>query len=146
MEEAREKLLGTIDDGSAANKLKEFIAAQGGDPAVVDDPELLEFAPETMYIMSDYDCYVGSIDALGVGMASLKLGGGRVTKESDVDHGVGVILHKKVGDKVEVGECIATIYARTAEEAEQGTAMVGDCIKLQYAEPEPQSFIRAIIQ
>ena len=148
MEEAREKLLGTIDDGSAANKLKEFIAAQGGNPAVVDDPDMLEFAPYDMNITycEDYPSYIESIDALGVGMASLKLGGGRVTKESDVDHGVGVMLYKKVGDKVECGDRIATVYARTLEEALMGADLVDDCIVLVDEQPAAQPFIRAIVQ
>ena len=148
MEEAREKLLGTIDDGSAANKLKEFIAAQGGNPAVVDDPDMLEFAPYDMNITycEDYPSYIESIDALGVGMASLKLGGGRVTKESDVDHGVGVMLYKKVGDKVECGDRIATVYARTLEEALMGADLVNDCIVLVDEQPAAQPFIRAIVQ
>ena len=147
MDEARAKLLGTIEDGSAANKLKEFIAAQGGDPAVVDDPELLEFAPEDMNTTycEDEPSYIGSIDALGVGMVSLKLGGGRVTKESDIDHGVGVVLYKKVGDKVECGDRICTVYARTLEESLWAASQLYDCIELVDHPVEPKPFIRAII-
>jgi len=145
MDEARKKLLGTIEDGSAANKLKEFIAAQGGDPAVVDDPSMMEIAPYDMNIRCDEPGYVTAIDALGVGMASLKIGGGRVTKESTVDHGVGVILHKKVGDYVEVGDAIATVYARTIEEADYGACLVNDCIEMSDAPVEAAPFIRAIV-
>lgn len=146
MEQAREMLLGTIADGSAARKLQQFIAAQGGNPAVVDDPSLLGFAPVDMNITCDEPCYVGSIDALGIGMASLKLGGGRVTKESDVDTGVGVVLHKKVGDRVEAGEQLATVYARTLEEALMGADLVSDCIETVDEQPAVLPFIRAIIQ
>ena len=146
MDKARAMLLETIEDGRAANKLKQFIAAQGGNPAVVDDPALLEIAPYDMNIRCDEPCYVGSIDALGIGMASLKLGGGRVTKESDVDTGVGVVLHKKVGDHVEMGEAIATVYARTLEDADYGAMLVNDCIELVDEQPAAQPFIRAIIQ
>ena len=145
MDEARAKLLTTIEDGSAANKLKEFIAAQGGDPTVVDDPNLLEIASYDMNIRRDEPGYVTAIDALGVGMASLKLGGGRVTKESDVDHGVGVVLHKKVGDYVEVGDAIATVYARSIDEALMGADLVNDCIEMSEAPVEAKPFIRAIV-
>ncbi len=145
MDEAREKLLGTIEDGSAANKLKEFIAAQGGDPVVVDDPSMMEIAPYDMNIRCEEPGYVTAIDALGVGMASLKLGGGRVTKESDVDHGVGVVLYKKVGDYVEVGEAIATVYARTLEEALMGADLVNDSIEMSDSPVEAAPFIRAIV-
>ena len=145
MDEARAKLLTTIADGSAANKLKQFIAAQGGDPTVVDDPDLLEIAPYDMNIRCDEAGYITSIDALGVGMASLKIGGGRVTKESDVDHGVGVVLHKKVGDYVEAGEAIATVYARTIEESLMGADLVNDCIELSETPVAAKPFIRAIV-
>ena len=146
MEQAREMLQATIDDGRAAEKLKQFIAAQGGNPAVVDDHALLELAPCTLDICSHEACYVGGIDALGVGMASLKLGGGRVTKESDVDTGVGVVLHKKVGDFVEAGDCIATVYARTCEDAAMGAELVKACIESVKEAPVQQPFVRAIIQ
>ena len=132
--------------GIAARKeTKELIAAQGGDPTVVDDPNLLEIASYDMNIRRDEPGYVTAIDALGVGMASLKLGGGRVTKESDVDHGVGVVLHKKVGDYVEAGEAIATVYARTIEEADFGACLVDDCIELSESPVEAKPFIRAIV-
>ena len=145
MDEARAKLLNTIEDGSAANKLKQFIAAQGGDPTVVDDPDLLEIAPYDMNIGCDAGGYITSIDALGVGMASLKIGGGRVTKESHVDHGVGVVLHKKVGDYVEAGEAIATVYARTIEESLMGADLVNECIELSETPVAAKPFIRAIV-
>ena len=145
MDEARAKLLTAIEDGSAANKLKEFIAAQGGDPAVVDEPSILEIAPYDMNIRCEEAGYIGAIDALGIGMASLKLGGGRVTKESDVDHGVGVVLYKKVGDYVEAGDCIATVYARTLEEALMGADLVNDCIEMSDTPVEAVSFIRGIV-
>lgn len=145
MEEARAKLLATIEDGSAANKLKEFIAAQGGDPAVVDEPSILEIAPYSMNIRCEEAANISSIDALGIGMASLKLGGGRVTKESDVDHGVGVVLYKKVGDYVEAGDVIATVYARTLEEALMGADLVNDCIEMSDTPVDAAPFIRGIV-
>lgn len=145
MDEARAKLLDTIESGAAAEKLKAFIAAQGGNPAVVDDPALMTLAPEEMHILCDEPCYVGSIDALGIGMASLKLGGGRVTKESEIDTGVGVVLYKKVGDKVERGDRLATVYARTIEEAMMGAELVDGCIRLTETPVEAKPFIRGII-
>ena len=145
MDEARAKLLATIEDGSAANKLKEFIAAQGGNSAVVDDPSVLEIAPYAMNIRCEEPAYISTIDALGVGMASLKLGGGRVTKESNVDHGVGVVLYKKVGDYVEAGDCIATVYARTMEEAIMGADLVNDCIEMSDTPVAAAPFIRGIV-
>ena len=99
-----------------------------------------------MNIRFDEPAYIAEIDALGIGMASLKLGGGRVTKESRVDLGVGVQLHKKVGDYVEAGEAVATVYARTADDGVQGAMLVSDCIVASKEPVTPGKFIRGIIR
>lgn len=145
-EEAREKLLGTIADGSALKKLAEFVEAQGGNPEAVYDTSLLPMAPVQKELLADSDGYVNSLDALGIGMVCLKLGGGRATKESDVDLSVGVVVNKKVGDKVAVGESLATIHAASEEAAAEAAAQLKECFNLAATEPVQQKFIREIIR
>ncbi|MCH5258310.1 MAG: pyrimidine-nucleoside phosphorylase [Lachnospiraceae bacterium] len=110
-EDAMRKLKQVIEDGSALNKLAEFVQAQGGDPNAVYDTSLLPKASIVEEITSDYDGYISKIDCDEIGICSLILGGGRETKESLIDLSVGLILHKKVGDHVKVGESLATIHA-----------------------------------
>ncbi len=101
----------TIKDGSALNKLKEFIEAQNGDKNIVDNPELLPKASISMEIKAENSGFVEHINTSEIGMVSLILGGGRETKESLIDLAVGIVLNKKVGDRVEKGDVLATLYA-----------------------------------
>ena len=110
-EDAMRKLKQVVEDGSALNKLAEFVQAQGGDPKAVYDTALLPKASIVEEITSEYDGYICKIDCDEIGICSLILGGGRETKESVIDLSVGLILHKKVGDHVKAGESLATIHA-----------------------------------
>ena len=109
--EAREKLKATIADGSALKKLAEMVEAQYGDSRAVYDTSLLPEAAFKREVLSEEGGYVAHIEAEDVGLVSMHLGGGRVTKDSAIDLSVGVVLHKKVGDRVEPGESLATIHA-----------------------------------
>lgn len=110
-EDAMQQLRQVIEDGSALNKLAEFVQAQGGDPKAVYDTALLPKASIVEEITSDHDGYISKIDCDEIGICSLILGGGRETKESVIDLSVGLVLHKKVGDHVSAGEALATIHA-----------------------------------
>ncbi len=116
---AREMLLEVIDNGKALEKLAEFVKAQGGDPSYVYEPEKFELANICEEIPSPCGGYVQKIVCDEIGICSLILGGGRETKESEIDLSVGLILHKKVGDKVKAGESLATIYANNPEKCRQ---------------------------
>lgn len=105
------KLQNVIDDGSALKKLADFVQAQGGDPKAVYDTSLLPKASVVEEIISPQNGYVGKIDCDEIGICSLLLGGGRETKDSEIDLAVGLVLHKKVGDWVSAGEALATAYA-----------------------------------
>lgn len=118
IEEARELLYKTIEDKSALNKLAEFIKAQGGNEAAVFDTSLLPEASIKEEILSEEEGYVDSIKTDEIGIVSLILGGGRETKDSVIDLSVGLVLHKKVGDFVNKGESIASIYANDAKKLE----------------------------
>lgn len=109
--EARQMLEKCIENGSALNKLAEFIAAQGGDKELVYHPERLPKASIIEEIKSPADGYIQKIVCDEIGMCSLMLGGGRETKESGIDLSVGLVLHKKVGDAVKKGEPLAAIHA-----------------------------------
>jgi len=111
VESAKNRLKACISDGSALNKLKEFLENQGGNPAEVDDLSLLPQAKFTRTFNSPTSGYVGSLDALHVGLASMLLGAGRQTKESIIDFAAGIVLHKKIGEAVKKDEPLATLHA-----------------------------------
>lgn len=108
---ARKMLAAVISDGSALHKLEMFVQAQGGNPAAVQNPALLPEASIVEEIPSPQTGFVRKIDCQEIGVCSLILGGGRETKDSEIDLSVGLILHKKTGDAVTSGESLATIYA-----------------------------------
>ncbi len=109
-EEARKMLEKSIADGSALDKLADFIEAQGGKREDVYDTDNLPKASMEMKLTAESDCYVSSIMSEDVGVASLLLGGGRRSKEDVIDLSVGIYLHKKVGEKCQSGETVATLY------------------------------------
>ena len=119
--DAREKCLKVIKDGSALDKFAAFVAAQGGDNSYVYHPEKFPVAPIIEEITSPVSGYVKHIECDEIGVCSLILGGGRETKESDIDLRVGLVLHKKVGDYIAKGESLATIYA--ADETKKNQAV-----------------------
>ncbi len=116
---AREMLEHTICDGTALDKLAEFVSAQGGDKSSVYDVSMLPQAKIIEEITSINEGYIKEIKCKEIGMCSLILGGGRETLESTVDLSVGVVLHKKIGDYVRKNESLATIYANDREKMEE---------------------------
>ncbi|MBP5331788.1 MAG: thymidine phosphorylase, partial [Lachnospiraceae bacterium] len=118
-EEAREMLEKTIENGSALKKFAEMVEAQGGDPSYIYDTDKFEKAAFVEPALSPVDGFVRSIKTDDVGIASLILGGGRETKDDVIDHAVGLIIEKKIGDQVKKGEPLAYIHAndRTKLEA-----------------------------
>lgn len=110
-EEAKEMLLDAIHSGKALAKFKEFLANQGGDASIVDDLTKLPQAKYKIELPAKQSGYISRMVADEIGVASMILGAGRTTKEDVIDLAVGLVLHKKVGDKVEEGESILTIYS-----------------------------------
>lgn len=117
-EEARGKLQNVIRDGSALRKFAEFVEAQGGDPEAVYHTEMLPKASVIREIPSPASGFVEKIVCDEIGICSLILGGGRETKESSIDLSVGLLLRKKVGDRVEQGEALAVLYANDERKAD----------------------------
>ena len=110
-EEAKAMLMDAITSGKALAKFKDFLTNQGGDASIVDDLTKLPQAKFKIELPALKAGYISKIVADEIGVASMILGAGRATKEDVIDLAVGLVLHKKVGDKVEEGESILTIYS-----------------------------------
>jgi pyrimidine-nucleoside phosphorylase len=110
-EEAKSMLLKTIEDGSAIMKLKEFVAAQGGNAEQVTNSELLPKAKYVYEVKCDRDGYISKINSENIGLVAMELGAGRATKEDSIDLSVGIVLNKKRGEKVAKGDVLAYIHA-----------------------------------
>ncbi len=111
LDEARSILTRSLDNGSAWHKFVEWITAQGGDRAVLEAPGLLPSASIVDDLLSPRAGTITEIDAYQVGRTAVLLGGGRERKGDPIDHAVGIVHHKKVGDQVKKGERLLTIHA-----------------------------------
>ncbi len=125
-----------LEGGKALEKFRAFLEAQGGDPRVVEDLSLLPLGEE-LPLLSQEEGVVQEVDALKVGLAVLALGGGRRKKGEAIDHGVGVELLKKPGDRVERGEALALVYHRNRG-LEEALGLLGEAFRLgESASPSP---------
>jgi pyrimidine-nucleoside phosphorylase len=107
---ARRQAEAALKSGAGLRKLRELVAAQGGDVRMVDDPKRLPRAPTVETLRAPRTAYVAAIDAETVGVATVHLGAGRAKKGDPIDHRTGVVLHCKVGDRVERGQPIADVH------------------------------------
>ena len=123
IEEAKERMKQALTDGTALEKFREFVVAQGGDGSVVDEPDtILPQVATTVDVKAKESGVVSEIVADKVGTVAMILGAGRETKDSAIDLSAGIVLHKKVGDEVEAGEALATLYTnKSAEVVEEAT-------------------------
>jgi pyrimidine-nucleoside phosphorylase len=110
VEEARTKLKEVINNGKGLEKLKEMVQAQGGNPQAIDNPKLLPQCKEIIEVKSPEEGYVDKIDAFSVGVSSQMLGAGRQKKEDVIDPSVGIILKKKIGDRVDRNHTLAVFH------------------------------------
>ncbi|MEW6573120.1 MAG: pyrimidine-nucleoside phosphorylase [Bacillota bacterium] len=142
---ARARLEELLWDGRALAKFKEWVEAQGGDPAVVDRPEMLPEAPRRIPVPSPRSGYVVQVNALAIGEAARILGAGRAQKEDRVDSSVGVVLGAKVGTKVEAGEPLAYILVRDKGEKE-AKDLVSNAYAVAASPPKARPLVRAVVQ
>jgi pyrimidine-nucleoside phosphorylase len=134
--EARATLNRLRDDGSGARKLEELVEAQGGDPRVVSDPAVMEAAPHVATLTSDEPGWIAVADAREIAVAALELGAGRRVKTDPVDPAVGVVVHARIGDRVERGQPLAEIHARDEAAATRAAARLREAFQLS-ARPVP---------
>ncbi|OCG58446.1 pyrimidine-nucleoside phosphorylase [Gilliamella sp. Nev5-1] len=145
LEEARAKLQEVIKNGKAIEKFKTLIEAQGGDSSVVDHPEKLASAPYQIALPAQKSGYITKIIADQIGIVAMQLGAGRATKDDIIDPAVGIVLHKKVGDKVDEGEALLMIHANT-DKLDAIKQKLYDNIIVSDSASEPQLIYKVITE
>jgi pyrimidine-nucleoside phosphorylase len=128
---ARQRLEESVSSGQALQKLAEVIEAQGGNPAVLDDPSGLPQAAEVEVFRAPRDGVVASVEPRRIGRAIIELGGGRRTIEDQVDPSVGFVIPAKPGDRVKAGEPLASVFARDRAGVAVGLAALGEAIAIK---------------
>jgi len=143
-EKARNILQEAIASGKALEKMKTFVQAQGGDVRVIEDPERLPKAKYQTALKAEKAGWVEAIVAEKIGHAAMLLGAGRTTKDSAIDLSVGIVLHKKVGDRVEKGEPLLTVHANR-EDIREVLRLLEENIRIAETPVTPPPLIYEII-
>jgi pyrimidine-nucleoside phosphorylase len=133
IEEGRELAELMISSGKARKKFTEMIRLQGGNPAVMDDPALLPQARQMFDVKSSGSGFVSGFMCEQIGTANVVLGGGRAKKEDSIDPAVGIIVHKKTGDKVSAGEPLCTVHYNSPERLQQAVPLIEQSYRIQQA-------------
>jgi pyrimidine-nucleoside phosphorylase len=144
-QDARRLLLHQLDSGRAWQKFNDWIVGQGGDEAFINDPSLLPQATFVEPLPSPRSGYVAGLDAMEVGLTAALLGGGRARKGEPIDHAVGVVLAKKIGDYVEEGEALLTIHANDKQRLSDAKRRLLDAYSWSDAPVEPPPLTHQII-
>jgi len=141
-----------IRSGKALRTFREMIGLQGGDIRVVDDQSLLPRAKHTLELTvpelehhEHEDGWITAIDCQAIGVASVILGGGRLKKEDSVDPSVGVVLHRKLGDRVRAGEPFCTIHYNSETQAAEAAALLLKSFKIADVAAEGKPLIHRVI-
>ena len=145
VETGRERLRQSLASGAAWNKFLSFLTEQGGDAQAVIDRRL-KVAPSNLPILARETGYVQLFDAHKIGSLAMVLGAGRVTKESPIDLGAGVVLMKKAGEWVEAGEPILQLYGSSNQTLTEGLELAQNLVKVGREAPELPLLIEKVIQ
>jgi pyrimidine-nucleoside phosphorylase/thymidine phosphorylase len=124
-----------IANGRGAEKFREIIRLQGGDPGVIDDTRRLPQAKSKVDVTSASAGFISAVECRQLGIASCLLGGGREKKEDSIDPAVGFVVHKRIGDQVQKGEPICTIHYNSAARLDEARKLIADSYSVTPAPP-----------
>ena len=140
-ESAKKACIEKLHNGSAYSKFCEMVAAQGGELAYIDEIESRIKNSYSKSFLSTASGYIHSISAMDLGLAAMKLGAGRETKEDTIDYNAGIMLHKKVGDFVNVGDTLSMLYTNDEHGFEKSATHLEDAYSFGDQPPTPSPLI-----
>jgi pyrimidine-nucleoside phosphorylase len=146
LDHARELYDDLIRTGAALEKMREIIAAQGGDPASVDDYRLLSKAHHEKAVLAGGSGYVESIDTEAVGRASMLLGAGRDRLDALIDPAVGLRVEARIGDRVDAGSPIVTLIYNDEARVEEAARLIEQAYSIGKDQPQPPELIKTVLR
>lgn len=135
LDAARSRVRVVLDSGAGLERFRAIVAAQGGDPRIVDDPSLLPAAPSRLAVRAERSGFLAGLDAELVGRATVLLGAGRDRVDQSIDHAVGAVVHVKPGAPVRADETIVELHYRRSETLEAARRLVAGAIRIDDAPP-----------
>ena len=146
LDECRKLAEKSIENGTAFETFCKMVKAQGGDDSVLRNYEQFDKAPYQREITAKSDSFITKMNAEAIGVTSVILGAGRETKESDIDFGAGLIIHKKYGDKIHTGDKLVTLYTSNEKSLDEAEKRYIDAIEISNFEPERKKLIYARVE
>lgn len=144
-EEGRELAREALESGRAYEKFLAMVRTQGGDVSFIENPEKFEKAKFMQEVTAGAEGYVVKIDTEAVGVAAGILGAGRETKESEIDYSAGILMKKKLGDKVKEGDVLAVCYGAQTGKVQKARERLQECIGIGLVKPEPLKLVVDIV-
>ena len=135
-----------LQSGAAYEKFLELVSLQGGDIGMIEKSDLLCATRTTQQVRSDRSGYIQSMDAVGIGVAAQLLGAGREKKTDAIDHGVGLVMHKRCGESISVGEPLATLYINDDQRVDESVETLRRSILIGEQRIEPASTVYDVIR
>ena len=145
LDEGRRLAQTMIADGQAREKFRQGVRLQGGDERVIDDPTRLPQARSRTDVLSTASGFISGTNCQQFGVALAILGGGREKKEDSIDHGVGLEFHKRIGDRVETGDALATIHYNADARLQEARDLIADNFLVSPQAPKPRPLIRRVL-
>ncbi len=143
--EGKEQSARLISSGKALERFRQMVELQGGDARAIDDVRRLPQAQRSMQVTSAKAGYISAMQCEQIGTACVILGGGRERKEDSVDPSVGIVLHKKVGDRVAAGEPLATIHYNSEFKAQYACQLIEQSCEIAIAPPAERPLVHKVI-
>ncbi len=146
VETAVPKLQAAIKSGAALNKLREMIERLGGDTSYMDEPDKLVNTRHIVPVLAPRSGYIGAMNAKQIGLASLLIGAGREHVSDSIDPAVGILMHKRYGDKVSCGEAFASMYVNDERNLAQALDMLVSAVEISLSQPPEMKLIYKTIE
>lgn len=146
IEENKQKMLENIKNGKALKKLEEMIENQGGKIEYIEDTNKFEKANYKKEIKATKNGYIQDINAEDIGKLACYLGAGRIKKEDSIDNSVGIILNKKVSEKVDIGNVLAYVHCNDEEKLQYAERKLKDIIKISEKEVKKENSVIKIMR
>lgn len=144
-ETAKSMASNALTSGAALGKLRELIIAQGGDSNITYNYDLFGTAQYTAEILANESGYISSINAATIGTASQRSGAGRATKDDEIDMTAGIVLNKKVGEKVKEGKLLATVFGNNEQKVDEAKEIAKHAFEIKSDPPEKADLIKSIV-
>jgi pyrimidine-nucleoside phosphorylase len=146
LHEGRRMIERTLKNGEAMKRFVQSVRLQGGDERVIADPSRFSRATHTEEIVSERSGFVCAINTELIGKAAIFIGGGRFNKEESVDHAAGIVVKKKMGDRVERGDSLVLLHHNENHGIQRAAELIREAYMLDEKEPEPFRLIHEVIQ